>query len=142
VGITEKSKVSCRAELEQQAAYFIETFGGALIEEFIDGREFSCLVCSNPKSDQVRMLSCVHACAYRHSQDPILFHPVECVWEPHLNFKTFAYKWSGGTHELAWALFSQELGSQESLDEGGGRYVGGAPEADDQATLHRYAWVS
>jgi D-alanine-D-alanine ligase len=79
VGITEKSKVSCQAELEQQAAYFIDTFGGALIEEFIDGREFSCLVCSNPKSDQ----------------DPILFHPVECVWEPHLNFKTFAYKWSG-----------------------------------------------
>lgn len=48
VGITVKSRVANATELHEEAAKMINQYGGALIEEFVDGREFSCLVSSNP----------------------------------------------------------------------------------------------
>lgn len=48
VGITVKSRTTNAQELREEAMKMIDHYGGALIEEFVDGREFSCLVCSNP----------------------------------------------------------------------------------------------
>ncbi len=78
VGITSKSKVHTKEELLQQGKEMLDNFGGTLIEEFIDGREFSVLICSNPENPQ----------------NPITFLPVECVFQS-VNFKTFDYKWKG-----------------------------------------------
>jgi D-alanine-D-alanine ligase len=80
VGITERSRVTNMEELRHEARRFLERFGGALIEEFVEGREFSCLVAGN--------LAC--------EQEPLAFLPVECVFEPGgPTFKTFEYKWKG-----------------------------------------------
>lgn len=79
VGITEKSKVNNVDELHEQANIMIKQYDGAIIEEFIEGREFSVLVSSNPNNDQ----------------DPYSYRPVECVFDDTLNFKTFDYKWKG-----------------------------------------------
>jgi D-alanine-D-alanine ligase len=80
VGLTERSKVNNMKELDEQTEIMIKTYGAALIEEFIDGREFSVLICSNPDPNA--------------TYDPITFKPVECVFEG-LNYKTFEMKWKG-----------------------------------------------
>jgi D-alanine-D-alanine ligase len=77
VGITERSRVSNAQELREQAAIVIDQFGGALIEEFIDGRELSVLVASNPSS----------------WKEPLTFLPIEHQFEADVSFKTFDYKW-------------------------------------------------
>lgn len=80
VGLTERSKVTNMEELKEQTETMINTYGGALIEEFIDGREFSVLICSNPDPNA--------------TYDPITFKPVECTFDD-INFKTFEMKWKG-----------------------------------------------
>jgi D-alanine-D-alanine ligase len=47
VGLTANSKVSNRFELEEQARFFIEKYGGALIEEYIEGSELIAFVLEN-----------------------------------------------------------------------------------------------
>jgi D-alanine-D-alanine ligase len=78
-GIEESSRVTSKAELRAQAARIIASFGGALIEEFIPGRELTVLIASNP--DDLAA--------------PLLYRPVECQFESALSFKTFDYKWRG-----------------------------------------------
>jgi len=64
----------------------IHDFGGALIEEFIEGREFSVFVASNPEDEH----------------NPLVFKPVECLFDTKVNFKTFDYKWKGSKNP--WKL--------------------------------------
>jgi len=94
VGITEKSKVYNKEELREQVGIAVRNFGGALVEEFIDGREFSCLVCSNP----------------RNEKDPLTFKPVECLFDS-INFKTFEYKWNGAKNP--WITVDDETLSKK-----------------------------
>lgn len=75
VGVTPASRVTTIEALRAQAAFTIAAFGGALIEEYVDGREFCALVASEPSGGEV------------------LYQPVECVFAPGLGFKTFDYKW-------------------------------------------------
>ena len=44
VGLTPESRVEDREALHRQAARVIEAYGSALVEEFIEGREFTVLV--------------------------------------------------------------------------------------------------
>src|SRR5438128_1331041 len=44
IGLTSGSRVATAAELRREAARIIERYGAALVEEFIEGREFSVLV--------------------------------------------------------------------------------------------------
>ena len=44
IGLTQASKVDTEFELEQQVEVMADQFGGALVEEFVDGREFTVLV--------------------------------------------------------------------------------------------------
>jgi D-alanine-D-alanine ligase len=81
VGLSERSRVDTAEALREQTALIIQEFGGALIEEFIDGREFSVLVASNPSS----------------WQEPLTYLPIEHAFEPGVTFKTFDYKWKWPT---------------------------------------------
>ncbi|GLI71226.1 hypothetical protein VaNZ11_016343 [Volvox africanus] len=50
VGMTKQSKVFNEEELRQQVDLLVNQFGGALVEEFVEGREFTVLVVEEPKT--------------------------------------------------------------------------------------------
>jgi D-alanine-D-alanine ligase len=77
VGLTPDSRVSDFDHLEGQVDRAVGKFGGALVEEFIEGREFSVLVSENP-DDPDR---------------PIPYVPIEIVFPPGESFKHEAMKW-------------------------------------------------
>jgi len=79
IGMTKDSACSTADQLRSEASRFITTYGGALIEEFIEGREATVLVAENP--DDVA--------------NPITFTPVECRFPPGETFKHFDLKWTG-----------------------------------------------
>ena len=64
-------------QLKIQTAKEIEQFGRALLEEFIEGREFTCLIAENP--DDVN--------------NPITFKPVEFIFPQGESFKHYNMKW-------------------------------------------------
>jgi hypothetical protein len=61
----------------EQGAKTIEAYGGALIEEFVDGREFTVLVAENPDDEF----------------DPVVYQPVEFRFPEGESFKHFDLKW-------------------------------------------------
>lgn len=76
IGLTPTSRVETVPKLYAQAQMMIDTFGEALIEEFIDGREFTVLVLENPKDPL----------------DPFAYPPVEFLFPPGETFKHFEMK--------------------------------------------------
>ncbi len=77
IGLTKKSRVETPAELHQQAEKMIAEFGATLIEEFIEGREFSVLVVENDQ-DELK---------------PFAYRPVEFRFPRGESFKHFDLKW-------------------------------------------------
>jgi len=77
VGITRDSRCENVEQLKVQTAREIEMFGRALLEEFIEGREFTCLIAENP-DDQ---------------NSPITFKPVEFIFPDGESFKHYDMKW-------------------------------------------------
>ena len=77
VGLTPASRVETPEALHEQARGAIQAFGGALIEEFIAGREFTVLVAENP--DDARR--------------PIAYAPVEFRFPEGETFKHYDLKW-------------------------------------------------
>lgn len=77
VGMTKDSRVTEPAGLRSEVARFIQTFGGALIEEFIEGREFTVLV-TEPREGET---------------SPWALKPVEFLFPPGESFKHFDLKW-------------------------------------------------
>ncbi len=77
IGLTPASRVTDETALYDQARQMIETYGGALIEEFIEGREFTVLVAENPDDPS----------------DPVAYLPVEFRFPAGETFKHFAMKW-------------------------------------------------
>jgi len=77
VGITRKSRVENIDELKEQVALEIKDFGRALLEEFIEGREFTCLVAENPDD----------------AKNPVTFTPVEFIFPEGETFKHYSMKW-------------------------------------------------
>ncbi|HXQ38756.1 MAG TPA: hypothetical protein VN843_32440, partial [Anaerolineales bacterium] len=51
VGITRESRCENLEQLKVQTGREIEQFGRALLEEFIEGREFTCLIAENPDDE-------------------------------------------------------------------------------------------
>ena len=76
VDISTESKVSTYEELTKNAMQTIDEFGGALIEEFIEGQEFTALVFENPGDP------------YR----PIVLNPVESLLFKGETFKHYDLK--------------------------------------------------
>jgi D-alanine-D-alanine ligase len=77
VGIRRKSRVQSVNELKEQLAIEIEEFGRALIEEFIEGREFTCLIAENPEDPK----------------KPVTVKPVEFIFPKGESFKHYDMKW-------------------------------------------------
>jgi D-alanine-D-alanine ligase-like ATP-grasp enzyme len=84
IGMTRDSRVSDRRALMAEAGRFISAYGGVLIEEFIDGREFTVLVCENAEGGE-----------------PHTFAPVECRFPAGESFKHFDLKWVDYA-QIAW----------------------------------------
>ncbi len=77
VGLIKESRVTCLDELRVQAERMIDLFGGALVEEFIEGGEFSVLVSENPGNPEA----------------PVTYVPVEVGFPAGESFKHTDMKW-------------------------------------------------
>jgi D-alanine-D-alanine ligase len=77
VGITRDSRCENVDQLKVQVEHEIELFGRALLEEFIEGREFTCLIAENPDD----------------AENPITFKPVEFIFPKGESFKHYNMKW-------------------------------------------------
>jgi D-alanine-D-alanine ligase len=76
-GIRKDSRVMNVEDLKKQAAITMKDDGRALIEEFIEGREFTCLIAENPDDPT----------------HPITFKPVEFIFPEGESFKHYDMKW-------------------------------------------------
>lgn len=77
IGLTSSSKVDNDDQLFEQSRLMIGRFGRAMVEEFIEGREFTVLVAENPEDPD----------------QPVAYEPIEFQFPPGENFKHFDLKW-------------------------------------------------
>jgi D-alanine-D-alanine ligase len=77
IGITRDSRCENLEQLKVQTENEIEQFGRALLEEFIEGREFTCLIAEDPDDPD----------------NPITFKPVEFIFPKGESFKHYNMKW-------------------------------------------------
>jgi D-alanine-D-alanine ligase len=78
LGIDEHSLVNNEAELKQKMATILEEYGPILVEEYIEGREFTVMIAANG-GDEKKV---------------IVFKPVEYIFPEGRHFKTYALKTS------------------------------------------------
>jgi D-alanine-D-alanine ligase-like ATP-grasp enzyme len=76
IGLTPASRVQTLAELEEQIDRMADGFGGALVEEFVEGREFTVLVAGQAGHPT-----------------PKAYAPVECVLPAGETLKHYDLKW-------------------------------------------------
>ncbi len=77
LGVDDASKANNTASLNTKVKNILSEFGSALVEEYIEGREFTVLVCANPDGK-----TCTR------------FMPVEYIFPDGFAFKTYALKTS------------------------------------------------
>ncbi len=77
LGIDDHSRVTTEAELRTQLRQLIPEFGEMLVEEYVDGREFTVLVAAQPDGKGVRV-----------------FKPIEYIFPKGRTYKTYALKTS------------------------------------------------
>lgn len=77
IGLTPDSRVETPGALREQIRLMNEAFGGALVEEFIEGREFTVLVAENPDDPT----------------QPITYTPIEFRFPEGESFKHYNLKW-------------------------------------------------
>lgn len=77
IGLTPDSRVLMPEALEEQTRRMVGEYGRALIEEFIDGREFTVLVAENPENRRA----------------PVVYEPLEFCFPPGESFKHYNLKW-------------------------------------------------
>jgi D-alanine-D-alanine ligase-like ATP-grasp enzyme len=77
IGLTPSSRVETTAALADEARRMMAAYGGAQIEEFIEGREFTVLVAEPPDGAAL----------------PLALSPVEFGFPPGESFKHFKLKW-------------------------------------------------
>ena len=75
-GMSKDNRVENNKQLRAQFEKMAEQFGSARIEEFIEGREFTCLIADNPED----------------LNDPYVYQPVEIVFQEGETFKHWAMK--------------------------------------------------
>jgi D-alanine-D-alanine ligase-like ATP-grasp enzyme len=78
LGIDDSSLVKNKTDLVTKVNAIIEEYGPLLVEEYIDGREFTVMIAANP---------------YDRSK-PYLFKPIEYIFPQNFSFKTYALKTS------------------------------------------------
>lgn len=75
-GMTRENRVENARQLRAQFKKMASQYGSARIEEFIEGREFTCLVADNPDN----------------LDDPYVYQPVEILFQEGETFKHWAMK--------------------------------------------------
>ena len=78
LGIDDQSLVQNPAELKNKIASIVDEYGPLLVEEYVDGREFTVMLVANPGNDQ----------------SVTVFKPVEYIFPDGKTFKTYALKTS------------------------------------------------
>jgi D-alanine-D-alanine ligase len=84
IGLNAQSKCHCFDEMRDAARKMIDEFGGALIEEFIQGREYTVLIIENDKN----------------KFEPFVLDPIECVFDNGETFKTYHLKHIDATSNI------------------------------------------
>ncbi|CAI6006197.1 unnamed protein product [Closterium sp. NIES-65] len=92
VGMTRDSKCGTVEELIMQAGLMITSFGSAMVEEFVAGREFTVLVSEDPEAGTAAAAEQKPASA-KQSGGVFVYAPVECGFPPGEEFKHFDLKW-------------------------------------------------
>ncbi|MGL4609701.1 MAG: D-alanine--D-alanine ligase [Trueperaceae bacterium] len=77
VGLRKSSRVTHADDLRVEARHFIDMYGASLIEEFIEGQEYTVLVAENPDD----------------ATKPIAYTPMQFHFPDGETFKHFALKW-------------------------------------------------
>ena len=99
IGLTPASKVHTAMELEEQIGLMTGRFGAALVEEFVDGREFTVLVAGQAEPGPT----------------PKAYAPVECVLPPGETFKHYDLKWRD-YELLQWRPVTDDALAQELVE--------------------------
>ena len=92
LGLTPDSRVTDAEALRRQTAAMIEQYGAALIEEFIEGTEYTVLVTEPRNNDE----------------DAWTFPPIEFRFPVGETFKHFDLKWKEGSWDTEMYLVSDE----------------------------------
>lgn len=98
IGLIPASRVETSAELEKQIDRMANMFGGALVEEFVEGREFTVLVAGQGDPRSV----------------PKAYPPVECVLPPDETFKHHDLKWRN-YQRLQWRPVTDDALAQQLM---------------------------
>lgn len=98
LGIDEQSKVNNMEDLNKKVLMILDEFGSALVEEYIEGREFTVLVCGNEDGK-----TCTS------------FKPVEYIFPEGFKFKTYALKTSELHPNANIGVEDKELANQLKL---------------------------
>ena len=113
LGVDDQSKANNLEDLKKKVSAILDEFGSALVEEYIDGREFTVLVCGNADG---------RTCTS--------FKPVEYIFPEGFAFKTYALKTSElhpnaniGVEEKALAQQLQSIAEQVFLSFNGVGYA-------------------
>ncbi len=96
IGMTRDSRVETPDALRREAQRMTATFGAALVEEFVLGRQFTVLVAENPDDPL----------------SPTTYTPVEFLFPEGESFKHFDLKWIDYAEVRAAPLEDGELGSR------------------------------
>ncbi|CAF3822152.1 unnamed protein product [Rotaria sordida] len=96
VGINEKSLIFNLTDLKECCTRIVDEFGGALIEKYIEGREFTVLVAGSKDNIHV-------------------FPPVEYRFLANKTFITFDDKWGQNYTDLHWCLLNKTNEQEEQL---------------------------
>jgi D-alanine-D-alanine ligase len=107
IGMTKDSRCTTAEGLREQARKMIDAFGGALIEEFIDGKEFTVLVAENPENPS----------------EPIAYIPAECAFPKGESFKHFDLKWID-FDGMTWTPVTDKKIADEIKDMGKKMFLG------------------
>lgn len=99
IGMTKKSRCETLEDLREQSKIMINKYGGALIEEFIEGRECTVLVSENPAD----------------TKNPIAYEPLEVRFPSGETFKHFALKWEE-YDDMGWVKVKEESLRQRLMD--------------------------
>jgi D-alanine-D-alanine ligase-like ATP-grasp enzyme len=93
LGIDDQSLVQNPAELKNKIASIIDEYGPLLVEEYVDGREFTVMLVANPGNNQ----------------SVTVFKPVEYIFPEGKTFKTYALKTSELHPEANIAIADEKL---------------------------------
>lgn len=93
-GMTRDNRVENPKQLKAQFQKMAAQFGSARIEEFIEGREFTCLVADNPGN----------------LDDPYIYQPVEILFQKGETFKHWAMKFDADASADMDLAFVSEAG--------------------------------